>query len=68
MLYPFIPGENAMVAGLSDDQWRAFGAALKWIHSSGLEARFRDVLRVEDFALPSAASCVNCFAWSTIRI
>jgi len=55
VLYPFIPGENAMVAGLSDDQWRAFGAALKSIHSSGLEARFRDALRVENFALPSAA-------------
>ena len=55
VLYPFIPGENAMLAGLSDDQWRAFGAALQAVHSSGLDARFRDALREEDFALPSAA-------------
>jgi spectinomycin phosphotransferase len=55
VLYPFIPGENAMVAGLTDDQWRAFGSSLGAIHSSGLEARFHDALRVEDFALPSEA-------------
>src|SRR6478609_9457775 len=55
VLYPFVRGENAMVTGLSDDQWRAFGATLNAVHSSGLEAKFRDLLRVEDFALPSAA-------------
>jgi spectinomycin phosphotransferase len=54
VLYPFVRGENAMVAGLSDDQWRAFGAALRAVHDSGLGERFRDQLRVEDFALPSA--------------
>lgn len=55
VLYPFIPGENARVRGLSDDQWRTFGATLQAIHSSGLEERFRGDLRQEDFDLPAAA-------------
>jgi spectinomycin phosphotransferase len=55
VLYPFIRGENAKLAGLSDDQWRAFGATLRAVHDSGLEARFRGHLRSEDFTLPSAA-------------
>jgi spectinomycin phosphotransferase len=55
VLYPFIHGENAMLAGLGDDQWRAFGAALRAVHDSGLEERFRGLLRSETFALPSAA-------------
>src|SRR5829696_6383299 len=55
VLYPFIHGENAMLAGLSDEQWRAFGAALRAVHDSGLEERFRGLLRSETFALPSAA-------------
>lgn len=55
VLYPFIRGENAKLAGLSDDQWRAFGATLRAVHDSGLEARFRGHLRGEDFTLPSAA-------------
>jgi spectinomycin phosphotransferase len=55
VLYPFIQSQNAMEAGLSDDQWRAFGSTLRAVHDSGLEAKFRERLRVEDFALPSAA-------------
>jgi spectinomycin phosphotransferase len=55
VLYPFIKGENAMDAGMTDDQWRTFGAALQAVHSSGLEARFRDRLPVETFAIPSAS-------------
>jgi spectinomycin phosphotransferase len=54
VLYPFVRGENAKVAGLSDDQWREFGAALRAVHASGLEERFRGQVRAETFALPSA--------------
>ena len=55
VVYPFIRGENAMNAGMAEGQWRQFGAALRAVHDSGLEEAFRDRLRVEDFALPSAA-------------
>lgn len=55
VLYPFVRGENAMVAGLSADQWQVFGATLRAVHASGLAERFRGLLPVETFALPSAA-------------
>src|SRR4051794_36897672 len=55
VLYPFIPGQNAKLAGLSDEQWRIFGATLRAVHESGLEARCRGQLRGEDFTLPAAA-------------
>src|SRR5687768_1444187 len=29
VLYPYIEGENAMIAGMSDAQWRVFGEALQ---------------------------------------
>lgn len=54
-LYPFVRGESAKIVGLSAAQWRAFGASLRAVHTSGLGERFRDRLRTEDFALPSAA-------------
>jgi spectinomycin phosphotransferase len=55
VLYPFVRGENAMVVGLTDTQWREFGETLRAVHDSGLSERFRDQIRVETFALPSAA-------------
>ncbi len=55
VLYPFVAGENAKVAPMSDAQWRSFGETLRAVHASGLEHRFRDQLREETFALPSAA-------------
>ncbi len=55
VLYPFIHGENAMVASMNDAQWRAFGSTLRAVHDSGLGERFRDLLPVERFSLPSAA-------------
>jgi spectinomycin phosphotransferase len=55
VLYPYLHGQNAMLAGLSAEQWRVFGATLRAVHDSGLEESFRDRLRVETFALPSAA-------------
>src|SRR5215213_7483815 len=55
VLYPFIAGENAMVAGMTDEQWREFGSTLQAVHSSGLAEEFRGRLPVETFALPSGA-------------
>jgi spectinomycin phosphotransferase len=55
VLFPFIRGENAKVAGLSDAQWRTFGSTLRAVHDSGLGKRFCDLLPVETFSLPSAA-------------
>lgn len=56
VLYPYIAGENAASAGLTDNQWRAFGATLRAVHDSGLAATMRDVVPVETFTLPSAAT------------
>lgn len=55
VLFPFIEGRNATEIGLSDEQWRRFGRAMRAIHSSGLEERFAGAIRTETFALPSAA-------------
>ena len=55
VLYPFVIGQNAMVAGMSDDQWREFGSTLQAIHASGIAEELRGRLPVETFALPSAA-------------
>ena len=54
ILYPFIAGQNASRPGLSEDQWRTFGATLRAVHDSGLSERFRDLLPRDPFALPSA--------------
>ena len=53
VLYPFVRGESAMVAGLSDDQWREFGRTLRAVHESALGERMSDRLPVETFSLPS---------------
>lgn len=55
VLYPFVAGRNAMDAGMTAEQWRTFGTALRAVHDSGLEARFADRLPAEAFALPSAS-------------
>ena len=55
VVYPFVAGRNAMDVGMTGDQWRRFGTALRAVHDSGLEARFADRLPAETFALPSAA-------------
>ncbi len=54
-LYPFVPGPNAAVAGMTDDQWRTFGATLRAVHDSGVEQAFGDHLRAETFSLAAAA-------------
>jgi len=53
-LQPFVRGQNAMGAGLTDDQWRTFGATLRALHDSGLERSFADRLPVETFSLAAA--------------
>lgn len=55
VLYPWIDGRDAATVGMSREQWRAFGAAMRAIHDNGLATRFRGELRAETFALPSAA-------------
>lgn len=55
VLYPFVAGENAMATGMTDDQWRTFGTAMRAVHDSGLEEQFADRLPSETFALPCAA-------------
>jgi spectinomycin phosphotransferase len=55
VVYPFVAGRNALDAGMTADQWRTFGTALRAVHDSGLEAVFADRLPAETFALASAA-------------
>jgi spectinomycin phosphotransferase len=55
VVYPFVAGRNAVEAGMTADQWRAFGSTLRAVHDSGLEREFADRLPAEAFALPSAA-------------
>jgi spectinomycin phosphotransferase len=55
VVYPFVAGRNAMVAGMTVEQWRTFGATLRAVHDSGLATQFADRLPTETFALPSAA-------------
>jgi spectinomycin phosphotransferase len=54
VLYPYVAGRNAMVAAMTDGQWRAFGAALRAVHDSPLRESFADRLPSETFRLPSA--------------
>jgi len=55
VLYPYVEGRNAMDAGMTEGQWRAFGAALRAVHDSPVFERFVGRLPDEDFALPSSA-------------
>ena len=56
VLYPFIAGRNAMVAGMNADQWRTFGSTLRAVHDSKIVDRFAGRLPVETFGLASAAT------------
>ena len=53
VLSPFVAGRSAMVAGMTSDQWRTFGATMRAVHDSSLEIRFADRLPAETFTLPS---------------
>ena len=56
IVYTFIRGENAMVVGLSEGQWREFGATLHAIHSGGFASLLHGQVSVETFSIPSAQS------------
>ena len=62
-VYPFIRGENAMVGGLSDRQWREFGATLRAIHSGGFGTLLQGQVKAETFSLPSAQLLQSLLAW-----
>jgi spectinomycin phosphotransferase len=55
LVYPFIRGENAMRMGLTDRQWREFGATLKAIHSTKTPEWLREQVPGETFSIPSAS-------------
>ena len=56
VLYPFISGRNAMVAGMNADQWRTFGSTLRAVHDTKIVDRLAGRLPVETFRLASAAA------------
>jgi spectinomycin phosphotransferase len=49
ILYPFVDGDNGMDVGLSDDQWRVFGAILEQIHAIDIPPDIAKITRREDF-------------------
>lgn len=49
ILYPFIEGPTGMEAGMSDDQWREFGAVLRRIHDTGLTPKLMSQMKRETF-------------------
>jgi len=49
ILYPFIPGNEAMKVGMSDEQWTEFGSVLKKIHFTRLPSDIARLVRQEDF-------------------
>jgi spectinomycin phosphotransferase len=49
-LFPYVDGHNAVEVPLSDAQWRAFGAALKAVHTVALPPELRDAVPRERFA------------------
>jgi spectinomycin phosphotransferase len=63
IVYPFIRGENAMIVGLSDSQWREFGATLKAIHSEEIAAGLKGQAPVETFAIASAQLVQRLSDW-----
>lgn len=48
-LYPFIAGRTAAAAGLSDEQWRDFGATMRQVHASQLPLDVSAILPREPF-------------------
>ena len=49
ILYPFVPGNEAMEVGMSDSQWTEFGSTLKRIHTTELSAHISQYVRRETF-------------------
>ncbi|MBA2558121.1 MAG: phosphotransferase [Chloroflexi bacterium] len=52
VLYPFVAGRSASVAGMTEDQWRSFGSTLRAIHAADVPEPIRRGLKVEGFDLP----------------
>ena len=50
ILYPFVEGRNGYEVGLSDDQWREFGAALKRFHTTHIPPLLSKQIRRETYA------------------
>ena len=57
-LYPYIEGRTARDAGLTEVQWRAFGATVKQIHTQPLAPDVRPIVRRETY-LPSRRSVLE---------
>lgn len=54
ILYPFVAAESGMAAGLTERQWRAYGAALRQIHAAPVPPELAATMRREAFAPPGA--------------
>jgi spectinomycin phosphotransferase len=52
ILHPFVEGPTGMDAGMSDDQWRTFGAALRRIHDAQMPPDLAGQVRRETFVPP----------------
>lgn len=66
LLYPWIDGRTGMEAGLTDDQWIAYGALVRRIHETRLPAELAAALPREDFMLRhNWGSVVRQFSAST---
>ncbi len=51
LLYPWIEGQTGMEAGLSDDQWIAYGAIVRRIHAARLPDDLSAEMMREEFTL-----------------
>ena len=48
-VYPFVEGREAAAIGLTDEQWRAYGAVVGRLHGAVLPPETRATLPIEDF-------------------
>lgn len=55
VLYPFVEGENAVRAGLTEQQWTEFGQTLRAVHAPGIALQVAGQLPRETFGIPSLA-------------
>lgn len=60
ILYPYIAGQDGYQAALSEGQWRAFGAALRGIHSVRVPVELTPLIQRESFS-PYWRECVKDF-------
>jgi spectinomycin phosphotransferase len=54
ILYPFLEASSGMATGLSDVQWRAYGAVLRQIHSTAVPPELAALMRREEYSPPGA--------------